>query len=90
MPAFDADVQNRIVMLVKGILVQNSLPAEVHPTAKLVDIGLTSMDMVNLMLGVEAEIEFAIPQSEITPDNFQSVESHQRMITNQLRQEKAA
>ena len=33
------------------------------------------MDMVNLMLGVEAEFDFTIPQSEITPENFQSVEA---------------
>ncbi len=32
------------------------------------------MDMVNLMLGVEAEFDFTIPQPEITPENFQSVE----------------
>jgi acyl carrier protein len=90
MPAFDADVQNRIAMLIKGILVQNSLPAEVHPAAKLVDIGLTSIDMVNLMLAVEAEFDFTIPQSEITPENFQSAETLQRMIMSQLRQQRAA
>jgi hypothetical protein len=42
------------------------------------------MDMVNLMLGVEAEFDFTIPQAEITPENFQSVETQQRMIANEL------
>src|SRR5215831_10171676 len=55
MQAFDTDVRDRIIKLVKGILEQNSLTANVTPAARLVDIGLTSMDMVNLMLGVEAE-----------------------------------
>ena len=79
MQAFDTDVRNRIMKLVKGILEQNSLAADVAPAAKLVDVGLTSMDMVNLMLGVEAEFDFTIPQSEITPENFQSVETLERM-----------
>jgi acyl carrier protein len=56
----------------------------------LVDIGLTSMDMVNLMLSVEAEFDFTIPQVEITPENFQSVGSLQRMIVQQLQPQVAA
>jgi acyl carrier protein len=90
MQAFDTDVRNRIIKLVKGILEQNSLSADVTPQAKLVDVGLTSMDMVNLMLGVEAEFDFTIPQSEITPENFQSVETLQRMVMSQLQPVKAA
>ncbi len=90
MQAFDADVQNRVIILVKGILRQNSLSTDVHPAAKLVDVGLTSMDMVNLMLGVEAEFDFTIPQAEITPENFQSIDTLRRMIVSQLRPVKAA
>jgi len=90
MQAFDTDVRDRIIKLVRGILEQNSLAADVTPAARLVDIGLTSMDMVNLMLGVEAEFDFTIPQSEITPDNFQSVETLQRMVVGQLKLVKAA
>ncbi|WP_027549892.1 phosphopantetheine-binding protein [Bradyrhizobium sp. Cp5.3] len=90
MQAFDTDVRNRIIKLVKAILEQNSLSADVAPSAKLVDVGLTSMDMVNLMLGVEAEFDFTIPQSEITPENFQSVETLERMIAIQLQPATAA
>ncbi|MGX1167278.1 acyl carrier protein [Bradyrhizobium sp. USDA 372] len=90
MQAFDTDLRNRIIKLVKGILEQNSLAADVAPAAKLVDIGLTSMDMVNLMLGVEAEFDFTIPQSEITPENFQSVETLERMVATQLQLAAAA
>ena len=90
MHAIDTDLRNRITTLVKGILEQNSLTADVTPQAKLVDVGLTSMDMVNLMLGVEAEFDFTIPQSEITPENFQSVETLERMVATQLKLAKAA
>jgi acyl carrier protein len=85
MQKIDSNVRNRIVVLVRGILEQNSIEAEVTPSVKLVDVGLTSMDMVNLMLGVEAEFDFMIPQDLITPENFQSVETLERMVASQLR-----
>jgi acyl carrier protein len=90
MEAFNADVQSRILVLVKAILEQNSIASEVHSDSRLVDVGLTSMDMVNLMLGVEAEFDFTIPQAEITPENFQSVRTLERMIVAQLEPKAAA
>ena len=39
MQAFDTELRNRIIKLVKGILEQNSLIADVTPSAKLVDAG---------------------------------------------------
>jgi acyl carrier protein len=90
MQAFDTDVRDRIIKLVKGILEQNSLAVDLSPSTRLVDAGLTSMDMVNLMLGVEAEFDFTIPQSEITPENFQSVATLERLVATQLRPATAA
>ena len=90
MPSVDADIRNRIVILVKGILDQNAITAEVTADAHLVDVGLTSMDMVNLMLGVEAEFDFTIPQDKITPENFQSVATLERMVASELRAAQAA
>jgi acyl carrier protein len=89
MQAVNLSVQNRILALVKAILEQNSIASEVQPETRLVDAGLTSMDMVNLMLGVEAEFDFTIPQSEITPENFQSVKTLELMIVGQLQPEPA-
>ena len=85
MHAFGADVQDRILALVGAILRQNAIASDVTPDSLLVDIGLTSMDMVNLMLAVEAEFDFTIPQSEISPENFQSVRTLERMVMRQLR-----
>ena len=48
------------------------------------------MDMVNLMLSVEAEFDFTIPQDAITPENFLSVETLQAMVAAQLQPEQAA
>ena len=81
----NADVQRRLLDLVQAILKQNAIKAEIDLDSPLVDVGLTSMDMVNLMLGVEAEFDFTIAQSEITPENFQSVRTLERMVMRQLR-----
>jgi acyl carrier protein len=90
MQAVGADVQDRILALVEAILKQNSIAVQVDPESRLVDVGLTSMDMVNLMLGVEAEFDFTIPQPEITPENFQSIKTLELMIVRQLELETAA
>ena len=79
------NVRDRILDLVKAILKQNSIAVEVDPESRLVNVGLTSMDMVSLMLGVEAEFDFTIPQSEITPENFQSVKTLELLIVSQLK-----
>jgi acyl carrier protein len=84
MQAKNADIESRLLALVKPILDQNAIAAELTPATLLVDVGLTSMDMVNLMLAVEAEFDFTIPQSEITPENFQSVETLKALVVSQL------
>ncbi len=84
MQALTTDIRNRVMALVKAILEQNAITATVDPDTRLVDVGLTSMDMVNLMLGVEAEFDFTIPQPEITPENFQSVKSLETLVIGQL------
>jgi acyl carrier protein len=79
-----SDVEGRLLALVKSILKQNAIAADLEPATLLVDVGLTSMDMVNLMLAIEAEFDFTIPQSDITPENFQSVASLNRLVAGQL------
>jgi acyl carrier protein len=76
-------VQERVISLVTGILSANSIVVDVLPGSRLADIGMTSMDMVNLMLAVEAEFDMTIPQADITPENFQSPESIERLVARQ-------
>ena len=85
-----SDVEGRLLALVKSILKQNAIAADLEPATLLVDVGLTSMDMVNLMLAVEAEFDFTIPQADITPENFQSVETLNRLVASQLASAAAA
>jgi acyl carrier protein len=80
-----AEVQNRILTVVEAILAQHSIPGDIASDARLADVGLTSMDMVNLMLGVEAAFDLTIPQSDITPENFQSIETIERLVVARQR-----
>jgi len=84
MQDFTASVQHRVLSVVRTILKENAITVDVDPESRLVDIGLNSMDMVALMLKVEAEFDLTIPQPEITPENFQSVKTLELMILNQL------
>ena len=70
----------RLVGLVEQILAKNAQTRPVSLTMRLVDLGVTSIQMVNLMLSVEAEFKLTIPQAEITPQNFQSIASIAALI----------
>jgi len=45
------------------------------------DAGLTSLDMVTLMLAVEAEFDIEIPQSAMTPDNFDTIRAIDALVS---------
>jgi acyl carrier protein len=63
----------RVSNLVDLILRRNGETRSVSPSDELAAIGLSSIDMVNLMLSVEAEFNITIPQTELTIENFHSV-----------------
>lgn len=65
--------EQRVKGLVEAILAKNSVAAPISSEHNLVDVGLTSVDMVNLMLAVEAEFGLTIPRADITPENFRSI-----------------
>ena len=72
-------VRIRLLALIGQILEKgdgSSLPVE----ARLSELGMSSIKLVNLMLGVEGEFDLNIPQAEITPDNFRSVTSIEAML----------
>lgn len=84
MQQLTASIQDRVLSVVRAILKESAIIAEVHSDTRLVDIGLDSTDLVALMLKVEAEFDLTIPQPEITPENFQSVKSVEVLVLNQL------
>ena len=56
---------------------------------QLSDLGVSSLKMVNLMLAVELEFDIAIPQSDITPENFHSVAAIQTLVVRTLSMRKS-
>jgi acyl carrier protein len=63
-------------MLVKrGV---NTIPAS---RDNLRDAGLTSLDMVNLMLAIEAEFDIEVPQSAMTPENFDTIAAIESLVS---------
>jgi acyl carrier protein len=69
------DNQSRaiVVKLVHEILDRNSTPRSAALGGQLTEMGLSSIDLVNLMLAVEAEFNLTLPQSELTFENFRSI-----------------
>lgn len=49
--------------------------------ARLSDLGMSSIKMVKLMLAIEVEFNLAIPQADITPENFESIASVEAMLS---------
>jgi acyl carrier protein len=67
--------------IVEALLAKRALNRPVGFSEELRDIGLTSLDMVNLMLAVEDEFSIEIPQSAMTPENFRSVAAIERLVS---------
>jgi acyl carrier protein len=79
------EVCDRLIALVKQVLGRGSVFPDPFPLdVQLSDLGVSSLKMVNLMLAVELEFDIAIPQSDITPENFQSCSSIQALVERTL------
>jgi acyl carrier protein len=84
-------VSQELVVLVKQVLgPASSIPDPLPIDAQLSDLGISSLKMVNLMLAVELEFDIAIPQSDITPENFHSLASIEALVTRTLGQRRSA
>lgn len=84
-PTETEGVGRRLVALVRQSLgADAALPQPFPVDRQLSDLGVSSLKMVNLMLAVELEFDIAIPQSDITPENFHSVATIQAMVVRTL------
>ena len=70
----------RICDIVRSLLIKRDVREALDVTQPLHEAGLTSLDMVNLMLAVEAEFDLEIPQRQMTPENFRSVAAIERLV----------
>ncbi len=74
------NVTERIAHLVRELLAKRSIDRPVDNDASLTDSGLTSLDIVNLMLSIETEFGVKIPDRDMTPSNFRSIAEIDRLI----------
>ena len=70
----------RICAVVRGLLAKRDFRGVLDVTQPLAEAGLTSLDMVNLMLAVECEFDIEIPQRDMTPENFRSIANIERLV----------
>ena len=83
-------VGEKLIALVKQTLgVNAAIPHPFPVDQQLSDLGISSLKMVNLMLAVELEFDIAIPQSDITPENFHSVAAIETLVARTLSQRKS-
>ena len=75
---------DRIVGLVERILERPAGAAPLPVLARLNELGMSSMKMINLMLAIEVEFDLSIPQTEITPENFDSIASVETLVVKLL------
>jgi acyl carrier protein len=71
----------RVAGVVRKLLTERSLSPAIEPADDLRVAGLTSLDMISLVLAVEAEFGLLVPETQIKPDNFQSIAAISTLVS---------
>ena len=74
--------RERVVALVQERLARRAITKPVTADDDLRESGISSLDMVNLMLAVEAEFGLTIPEADMTPANFRSVVAIETLVAS--------
>jgi acyl carrier protein len=73
--------RDRIIAIAVRMLLKRGVNTVPGSSDNLREAGLTSLDMVNLMLAIEGEFDIEIPQSAMTPDNFDTVTAIENLVS---------
>jgi len=76
----DMDSTAQVAQLVRQLLAKRAIERPVGADEDLAASGLSSLDIVNLMLAVEAEFDIKIPDREMMPANFRSIAQIIRLV----------
>jgi acyl carrier protein len=85
--AIGAVPAHRVLGLVHELLARRSGTRPLAPILHdddLREAGLTSLEMVNLMLAVETEFGVTIPDGDMTPKNFRSIAAIDALVASLL------
>lgn len=69
----DANLTDRVASIVRKVMEKRAMLQPVGVDDDLRACGLSSLDLVNLMLAVESDFAVNIPEREMTPANFRSI-----------------
>ena len=76
-----ATTRAQIIEIVAAMLTRRGAPSAITAEQNLSDAGLTSLDMVNLMLAIEDLFEIEIPQRRMTPANFRTIAAIEQLVS---------
>jgi acyl carrier protein len=74
----------RVIAVVQRLIGERSITRPVSSEDTLTEAGLTSLDMVRLVLLVEDEFDIEIPTAELTLANFRSISTISRLVSKLL------
>ena len=73
-------IAETVMAVLRDIRAQQSNGEPYDMDTGLSDAGFTSVEMVKVMLGIEAAFDFMIPQDMITPENFRVAHAIAAMV----------
>jgi acyl carrier protein len=76
-----APAQTPVTRIVEALLAKRGGVTPITVDQNLTDAGLTSLDMVNLMLAIEDAFDIEIPQRQMTPANFRSIATIEALVS---------
>jgi acyl carrier protein len=77
--------EGRLIQLIREILMERRVDRSFSIDDNLrLDVGLTSLDMTNLVLAIESSFRLEIPEGKITTANFRSVRTISALISELL------
>lgn len=87
-PAASA-IRQRVAELVRQLLAKRGVDRTPAVDDDLGDSGLSSLDMVNLMLAVESEFDLKIPERDMRPANFRTIARIEALVASLMDQSAA-
>lgn len=86
MSGLSSDAPETIVVgVVQRLLTDRSINRAIRPDDDLRNAGLSSLDMVSLVLAIEDEFGIMIPEHSIQPANFRSVATITSLVAGLLK-----
>jgi acyl carrier protein len=81
--------RQRVAELVRQLFAKRAIERAVGDDDDLGECGLSSLDVVNLMLAVESEFDLKIPERDMRPANFRTIARIEALVASLIDQSAA-